>query len=94
MIIWYQKNNTQNSKNSTEKKINKQIQTYLPILPIDTKSKNGKKEYLKLPATKVIGSPIKGTQLNKSDHFPYLEKNEDALSIFVWFIGNHFFLIK
>ena len=47
---------------------------YLPIFPIETKSKNGKKEYLKVPATKVIGSPINGTQPNKSDHLPYFEK--------------------
>ena len=67
---------------------------YLPIFPIETKSKNGKKEYLKVPATNVIGSPINGTQPNKSDHFPYFEKKKEALSICFWFIGNHFFFIK
>ena len=43
---------------------------YLPIFPTATKNKKGKNEYLKVPATKVIGSPINGTQANKSDHFP------------------------
>ena len=67
---------------------------YLPIFPIEPRSKNGKKEYLSVPATKVMGSPIKGTQLNKSDHFPYLEKNKEALSICFLPIGNHFFFTK
>ena len=35
-----------------------------------------------------------GTQLNKSDHFPYLAKNNLALSIFFWLAGNHFLFIK
>ena len=74
--------------------LNKYIIKYLPIFPIETKIKKGKKEYLKVPATNVIGSPINGTQLNKSDHFPYLLKNNEVLFIFFSFIGNHFFLIK
>ena len=54
---------------------------YLPIFPIETKSKNGKKEYLKVPATNVIGSPMIGTHPNKSDHFPYFENSKEALLI-------------
>ena len=67
---------------------------YLPALPIDTKNKKGKKEYLRVPATNVIGSPKNGTHANKSDHFPYLEKNKVALSILFCFTGNHFFFKK
>ena len=67
---------------------------YLRILPIDTKSKNGKKEYFKVPATNVIGSPINGTQPNKSDHFPYLLNIFWLLSNWFEFTGNHFLLWK
>ena len=74
--------------------LNKYINKYLPIFPIETKSKKCKKGYLKVPATNVIGSPMNGTQPNKSDHFPYFVKNNVALFIFFSFIGNHFFFVK
>mgnify|MGYP005704113405 FL=1 len=74
--------------------IDKYIIKYLPTFPILTKTKNGIIGYLSVPAAKVIGSPIKGTHENKSDHLPYLENILFPLSIILLLIGNQDFLIK
>ena len=50
--------------------MDKYIIKYLPTFPILTKTKNGIIGYLRVPAAKVIGSPMKGTHENKSDHLP------------------------
>ena len=42
---------------------------------MDTNIKKGIIGYRRVPATKVIGSPINGTQDNNNDHFPYLLKS-------------------
>lgn len=50
--------------------------------------------YLKVPAAKAIGSPIKGTHENNKDHFPYFLKISDAFWNKNLFIGNQGFFIK
>ena len=50
------------------------INKYLATFPIDTKIKKNKILYLKVPAAKVMGSPINGTHDNNKDHFPYFLK--------------------
>ena len=74
--------------------MDKYIIKYLPTFPILTKTKNGIMGYLSVPAAKVIGSPIKGTHENKSDHLPYLKNILLPLSIILLLIGNQDFLIK
>ena len=74
--------------------IDKYIIKYLPTFPILTKTKNGIIGYRSVPAAKVIGSPIIGTQEIKSDHLPYFLNNLFPLSIILLLIGNHDFLIK
>ena len=50
--------------------------------------------YLKVPAAKAIGSPIKGTHENNKDHFPYFLKISEAFWNKNLFIGNQGFFIK
>ena len=50
--------------------------------------------YLKVPAAKAIGSPIKGTHDNNRDHFPYFLKISEAFWNKYLFIGNQGFFIK
>ena len=50
--------------------------------------------YLKVPAAKAIGSPIKGIHDNNKDHFPYFLKISEALLNKNLFIGNQGFFIK
>ena len=74
--------------------MDKYIIKYLPNFPILTKTKNEIIGYLRVPAAKVIGSPINGAHENKSDHLPYLENILFPLSIILLLIGNQDFLIK
>ena len=67
---------------------------YLATFPIDTKIKKNKILYLKVPAAKAIGSPMKGIQDNNSDHFPYFLKMSVAFCSRYLLIGNHGFLKK
>lgn len=74
--------------------MDKYINKYLPTFPILTNTKKGITGKRSVPATNVIGSPTKGTQENKRDHFPYLLNILLPLLIILLFIGDQDFLIK
>ena len=61
---------------------------YLAVLATATIAINEGKGSRRMPATRVMGSPTNGAQLNSSDQRPYLLYHASALASFCLSMGN------